>query len=101
MRFVRPHLEVSGDYDIDMTYGFDFSTQDETTLSYSLDGLALWDSAMWDVDVWDGKAILKDKYPVPGSRVHIWSNVKIENNAAGQPIKYMGLDKLYQMKGYR
>jgi hypothetical protein len=101
LRFIRPYVETSGNYDIALTAGFDFSYTASTTLSLSLNGIAFWDSAMWDVDVWDGKAVLTDKLPISGSKIHIWNNIKVENNAAGQPCRYSGVDKLYQMKGYR
>lgn len=101
LRFIRPYVETSGDYGVDLTLGFDFSYTSATTLNFSLNGIAFWDSALWDVDVWDGTAVLTDKLGVSGSKIHIWNKVKVENNAAGQPCRYSGIDKIYQMKGYR
>lgn len=100
-RYSRPIFETSGNYNINVYYGYDFAQVNADMVLYSITGIALWDSAFWDVDVWDGTAIIDTKLSMPGNRIHRWSNFKIENNAAGQPVKYMGVDKLWQLKGVR
>lgn len=100
-RYARPLFQTSGNYQVDLFYGFDFATVDTDSFAYMINGVALWDAAFWDVDTWDGTAILQSKLPIPGNRIHRWSNLKIENNGAGQPVSYFGCDKLFQVKGIR
>lgn len=101
--FARPRIETNGVFDVNAYAYFDFATADsdlvETTLS--IPNIAFWDSALWDVGSWDGIAIYQSKYRLPTNRIHRWSAFKIENNAAGQNVRYVGLDKIFQVKGIR
>lgn len=101
LRWVRPRFETSGDYTVDLSYGFDFLEGDTDQASYSIVGQTLWDVGLWDVGVWDSTVVLQEKISVLGSRIHRWSNFTVANNNAGQPISYYGFDKIFQMKGIR
>jgi hypothetical protein len=100
-RYSRPRFETSGDYGVNVSYFFDFSSSESDTFSYDLSAASLFDVSLFDVATFDGSAIVQEKIPIPGSRIHKWASHKIENNNAGQPIVYYGHDKLFQMKGVR
>ncbi len=100
-RYARPRFETNGSYGVNIFYGFDFQQSDGDQATYTISGIALMDVALWDVALFDGIAILQNRLNVPGNRIHRWSNFKIENNAAGQAVKYMGFDKIWQLKGMR
>lgn len=101
LRYIRPRFETSGNYGTKIYFGYDFSSADTDSTTYSVTGISLYDSALYDVGTYDGVAVLQSKSSVPGSRIHRWATVKIENNKSGQPIKYMGHDRVFQMKGIR
>lgn len=101
LRYVRPRFETSGNYGITASYGFDFAESDVDSFAYDISGQTLWDQALWDVGTWDGTTVLQSKISVRRDRIHRWANFKVENNAAGQPLKYFGHDRLFQMKGVR
>lgn len=100
-RWVRPRFNTTGSYLITAYYGYDYIEVDTDELSTRLSTSSLWDVGMWDDSYWDGIGITQDKQGVTGSRNHIASTFKIENNAAGENIIYNGCDKIYQMKGVR
>lgn len=101
LRWVRPRFEIQGNYAVTGYTGYDFTGADVDSQSLSIGSAAFWDSGLYDVAKWDASGVFQDKFPVPGSRIHRWSTVKFENNAAGQPIKYNGCDKIFQIKGIR
>jgi len=99
--FIRPRFDAGGSFPVNIYYGYDFIAGESKLTTVTLPPFALWDQAIWDLSYWDGVAIIQNKYRVPGSRIHRWSNLKIENNAAGQNIKFNGYDKIFQLKGIR
>ena len=101
LRFVRPRFDTTGNYNAAFFYGYDFSEGDNDEIEVNLLSNSLWDSEFWDVGTWDGIYVTQFKYAIPSNRIHIYSSFTVANNRAGQPIKYNGVDKIYQMKGVR
>jgi len=100
-RYARPRFDTTGSFNVNVSYGYDFTQSDLDVVTIGLASLSLWDQGMWDQSSWDGTYLTQNLNPLKGNRVHRWSSYKIENSAAGQPVKYNGMDKIFMFKGLR
>lgn len=100
-RYARPRFDTTGNFNVNVTYAFDFSLSSQDQVTVGLASLSLWDVALWNVASWDGNFLTQGLNPLMGNRIHRWSSYIIQNNSSGQPIKYNGMDKIFQAKGLR
>ena len=100
-RYARPRFDTTGNFTIATLYGFDFSLIEAATATVGLASATLWDTALWDVANWDGIFVTQTRLNIPGNHIHKWSQFGISDDGAGRPIRYNGVDVMFQTKGVR
>lgn len=73
---------------LELSYGFDFTSQQKTQNSSIVPVGGLWDQALWDVDVWGGQNAVITRMYVTG-RGNLFS-LKIRNATASQGFTIQG-----------
>lgn len=74
---------------LELSYGFDFSSQQRTQNSSIVPAGGLWDSAIWDTDVWGGQNAVIVRMYVNG-RGNLFS-LKVRNATVSQGFTVQGL----------
>lgn len=79
---------LAGSTTVDISYGFDF-TSDRQTQTFSLAiASALWDTAVWDTSLWAGQTSVAKRLLTKG-RGNVFS-MRFRNAVAGEPLTFQG-----------
>lgn len=100
-RYFRPRFETSGNFPIEVIFGFDFDFGTTVNTTLPVPANSLWDSAQWDVDYWDASPVVDNLIGVVNDHIHRWSSLRIRNLGSGEGFLFASFDKIYQTKGLR